>query len=134
MSYPISDMLIRLKNAQAVGKEQVSVPLSKVKFKIAQILKDNNFIDNVERKKKKMKKSEVEYFSMTLKYGEDKRPGISDFKLISKPSRHLYIRTKDIKSVHSGYGMGVISTSRGIMSSKEARKQNLGGEMLFEIW
>lgn len=134
MSYPISDMLIRIQNAQAVGKEQVSVPFSKIKFRIAQILKENGFIIDVEKKKKKLKKSEFDYLLISLKYGEDKLPGVDGLKIISRPSRHIYAGVKDIKPVHSGYGIAVISTSKGIMSSKEARKQGLGGEMLFEIW
>lgn len=134
VNYPISDMLIRLKNAQAVGKEQVSVPFSTMKLKIAEILKTGGFINDFEKRKKKAQKSEIDYLSVSLKYGEDKLPGISGFKIISRPSRHIYLGAKDIKSVHSGYGIAVISTSKGVMSSKDARKQNLGGEILFEIW
>jgi len=134
MSYPIADMLVRINNAQAVGKEQVSVPSSKIKYKIAQILKDAGFIGEIEKKKKKTKKSEVEYLSITLLYGEDKQPGMSGFKLISRPSRHMYSGVKDIKLVRSGYGIAVMSTSKGVMSSKDARKAGLGGEVLFEIW
>ncbi|MDP3697425.1 MAG: 30S ribosomal protein S8 [Candidatus Taylorbacteria bacterium] len=131
---PISNMLVQIKNAQAVGKEQVLFPFSNMNFKIAGILKDNGFVQDVERRKKKEKKSEQEYLSVTLKYDEDGQPAISGFKVISRPSRHLYTGVKDIKSVRSGYGIAVISTSKGVMSSKEARKQNLGGEMLFEVW
>lgn len=134
MSYPISDMLIRIKNAQAVGKEQVSVPLSNMKLKIAEILKAGGFIHDFEKRKKKMKKTEIDYLSISLKYGEDKLPGVGGFKIISRPSRHMYTNAKDIKPVHSGYGIAVISTSKGVMSSKEARKKNLGGEILFEVW
>lgn len=132
--YPISDMLIRIKNSQAVGKEQVSVPFSKMKLKIAEILKEGGFIQDFEKRKKKIKKSEFDYLFISLKYGDDKIPGLNGFKIISRPSRHLYIGTKDIKSVRSGYGLAVISTSKGVMSSKEAKKQGLGGEILFEVW
>src|SRR3989338_4556771 len=112
--YPISDMLVQKKNAQAVGKEQVLVPSSKIKLNIAQVLKDNGFVSKIEIKKKKMKKDEMEFISIDLKYDEnDKSPGISDFKIISKPSRHLYISAKEIKPVNSGYGIGVISTPKG---------------------
>ena len=127
-------MLVQIKNAQAVGKEQISVPFSNMKFKIAQILKENGFIIDLEKKKKKTKKSELDYLSISLKYDEDKHSGIDGFKIISKPSRHIYIGSKDIKPVRSGYGIAAISTSKGVMSSKEARKQNLGGEILFEVW
>src|SRR3989344_6647127 len=100
VNYPISDMLIRLKNAQAVGKEQVSVPFSGIKLKIAEILKSGGFIQDFEKRKKKVKKSEIDYLSISLKYGEDKLPRISGFKIISRPSRHMYLGAKDIKSVH----------------------------------
>ena len=134
MNYPISDMLIRITNAQAVGKEQVSVPFSKIKFRIAQILKENRFIQEVEKKSKKSRKIEVDYLLITLKYDETKTPALNDFKLISKPSRHLYAKAEDMKPVRSGYGIAVVSTSKGVMSSKEARKQGVGGEILFEVW
>jgi len=131
---PISDMLIQIKNAQAVGKEQVSIPFSKVKFSIAQILKEAGFIQDFEKRQKKNKKSEFDYLYITLKYSDDKHSGISGLKIISRPSRHMYVGSKDIKQVHSGHGIAVISTSKGVMSSKEARKQCLGGEILFEVW
>ena len=127
-------MLTIIKNGQAVDREQVSVPFSNIKFRIAQILKDNGFILDVEKRRKKSKKSEIDYLSITLKYDEDKKPVVGGFKLVSKPSRHMYTGVKDIKLVHSGYGIAVISTSKGVMSSKDARKQNLGGEILFEVW
>jgi len=134
MNYPISDMLIRISNAQAVGKEQISVPFSKMKFRIAQILKENSFVQEVEKKSKKGRKSEFDYLVISLKYDETKQPSLRGFKLISKPSRHLYAKAEDMKPVRSGYGIGVISTSKGVMSSKEARKQGVGGEILFEVW
>ena len=127
-------MLIQIKNAQAVGKEQILVPFSKIKFSIARILKEGGFVQDIEKKKKKGKKSELDYLEISLKYNEDKSPAISDFKIVSKPSRHLYIGAKDIKSIRSGYGIAIISTSRGVMSSKQAKKQNLGGEIMFEVW
>lgn len=132
--YPTSDMLIRIKNAQSVNKDSVIVPSSRVKMSIAQILKDNNFIDSFEKRKKKGKRGDIEYIWINLKYNEDKTPAISGFKIISKPSRHMYISAKGIKLVRSGYGISVLSTSKGIMSSKDARKNNLGGEILFEVW
>lgn len=134
MTSPISDMLITIKNAQAVGKEQVSVPFSTIKYKIAMVLKDAGFVSDVERKKKKnIKGTEHEFIDIVLKYA-DKFPGISGVQIVSKPSRHMYIKAEEIKPVRSGYGIAVISTSKGIMSSKEAKKNNLGGEIMFEIW
>ena len=113
--------------------EHVSVPLSKTKLKIAEILKDSGFLSNIEKKSKKGKKTEHEYLLLQLKYN-DSEGALSGVKFISKPSRKIYIKSKDIKSVRSGYGISIISTPKGIMSSKDARKQNLGGEILFEVW
>lgn len=133
MNNPISDMLIRIKNAQAVGKEHVSVPASKAKARIVEILKEGGFVQGFEKRKAKSVKTEHEYLFIALKYN-GREGAISDFKIVSKPSRHMYAGVKELKPVNSGYGMAVISTSKGIMSSKEARKQNLGGEILFEVW
>jgi len=110
------------------------VPFSNIKFRIAQILKEGGFIQDIEKKKKKAKKAELDYISLSLRYGEDKMPGISGFRIISRPSRHMYVGAKEVKPVRSGFGIAVISTSKGVMSSKEAKKQGLGGEMLFEVW
>ena len=139
---PIADMLIRIKNAQAVKGEQVVMPFSKVKFKIANILKEAGYISEVERKKKSSskggsasggKKAEHEYLQLTLKY-QDNQGALSGVKIISHPSRRMYIKAKEIKSVRSGYGMAIVSTSKGIMSSKEAKKLGLGGEIICEVW
>ncbi|MEK7076395.1 MAG: 30S ribosomal protein S8 [Patescibacteria group bacterium] len=129
----IADMLIRIKNAQAVKGEQVVMPFSKVKFKIASILKEAGYISEVERKNKKVKKSEHEYLQLTLKY-QDNQGVLSGVKIISRPSRRMYIKAEEIKSVRSGYGLAVISTSKGIMNSREARKLGLGGEIICEVW
>lgn len=131
--YPIADMLAQIMNAQAVNKESATLPFSKMKFDIANIMKAGGYLSGVERKKKKTKKSEQELLSVTLKYDEH-GPAISGVKLISRPSRRMYIKASQIRPVRSGYGIAVISTPKGVMSSKEARKQKLGGEILFEVW
>jgi small subunit ribosomal protein S8 len=130
---PITNMLVQIKNAQVVKKDHVLVPFSNFKFKIAQVLKESGFLKSVEKKKKKDVKSEHEYLSLELKY-ENNKGVITEFKIVSKPSRHMYTGVEDIKPIRSGYGIAVISTSKGVMSSKEARKQGLGGEILFEVW
>ncbi len=130
---PISDMLIRIKNAQMAKAEQVLMPFSRVKFQIAQILRDGGYISSIERRKRKGRKSELEYLELGLVY-HDSEGAIGRIKLLSKPSRHMYVRAQNIQRVRSGHGFSVISTSKGIMNSLQARKQNLGGEILFEIW
>lgn len=135
---PISNMLIQIKNAQAVRHEQVVLPFSKMRFQVAEILKNEGYIANVERKNKparlgKGEKSEHEYLYLTLKY-QDNQSALSGIKIISRPSRRMYIKANEIKPIRSGYGLAIISTPQGVMDSKEARKKNLGGEILCEIW
>jgi small subunit ribosomal protein S8 len=131
---PITDMLNRIKNAQAVGHERVSVPFSNVKLQIAQLLSAAGYVGEVERRTRKAKKSEVAYLDIALKYTEASEGAIAGMRVISRPSRHIYIKASQIRPVRSGYGTAVVSTSKGIMTSQDARKGGLGGEVLFEIW
>lgn len=126
---PIADMLTSIRNAQAVLKETVVVPYSEIKFEIAKILKKENFIEKIEKKGRKTRKS----IEIKLKY-DDKKPAISNLKRISKPGQRIYTAAGKIRKVRDGYGMAIISTSKGLMTNKEARKQNLGGEIMCEIW
>jgi len=130
---PIADMMTRISNAQAVHNERVLIPFSKMKQRIAQVLSEAGYVAETEKKTKKAKKAEVDWLEIVLKY-EDGQGAISGIRIVSKPSRHLYERAKDIKQVRSGFGVAVMSTPKGIMTSKEARKENVGGEVLFEIW
>ena len=136
---PISDMLISIKNAQAVGHPTVSVPFSSLKYEIAKILGKEGFIKKVEKKGRGVKK----FLEITLKYdgkvpvaseARQGRPAISDLKRISKPGQRIYLPYKKIKKVKEGLGIAIISTSKGLMTNKEARKRKMGGEVLCEIW
>jgi len=129
----IANMLVQLKNAQAAGLSNVTVPFSRMKFEIAKVLEKRGFIEEVEEKKKKMRKAEVPCLSLKLKY-EDGVGAINGIKLVSKQSRRVYVQKADLKPVRSGYGILVVSTSKGLMTGDEARKAGLGGEALFEIW
>lgn len=142
---PIADMLTRITNAQAVRHERVSVPFSNVKFTIAKLLESKGYLSGVERKKRpgragKTVKAEVEYLDLALKYlPADKAGGvtlgaISGIRLLSRPSRHLYIKASQIKPIRSGYGTLVVSTPKGILAGADARKEKVGGELMFEIW
>lgn len=142
MTDPISDLLIRVKNAQAVFHDQALIPFSKMKFAIANVLKADGYLAEVERKKKTSakngsvsggKKTEHEYLLLTLKYN-DGEGAIQNIKIISKPSRRMYIKAEAIRPVRSGYGLAIISTSQGIMNSRDAKKQKLGGELICEVW
>jgi small subunit ribosomal protein S8 len=133
---PISDMLTAIKNAIAVKKETVDIPFSKIKFEIAKILEKEGFIERVEKKKKKTKKGRMKpkpFLEIHLKY-EEKRGAISGIKIISKPGQRIYSPYKKIKKAKGGYGIAIISTSKGLMTDKEARKQKVGGEVICEVW
>lgn len=132
MTDPISDMLTRIRNAQAVGHSTVDIPFSKIKFSLAGILAKEGFIKNAEKKGRGIKR-EIE---IELIY-EDKKnaiPKIGELKRISKPGKREYIKAKDIRPVLGGRGISIVSTSKGLMAGKEARKKGLGGEILCEIW
>lgn len=129
----VVNMLIKIKNAQEAHHERVAIPFSKMKFSVAQLLNKTGFVGEIEKKKKKMKKSEQNFIEIKLLGGKGDHH-IDGMKFISKPSRRYYVGYKDLKSVKSGYGMAVVSTSKGLMSDTEARKAKLGGELLFEIW
>ena len=129
MTDPITDILNRIRNAQAVLHSKVEMPFSNLKYEIVKILEKNKLVEKVEKKGKKTKK----IIEITLKYKE-KTPVISGLKRISKPGQRIYKNTKEIRRVKGGYGIAIISTSRGLMTNKEARKQKIGGEVLCEIW
>ncbi len=130
MTDPVTDMLNRIRNAQAVLKETVDIPISNLRYEIAKILEKGGFVAEVEKKGKKTKK----VIEITLKYNE-KVPVISGLKRISKPGKRIYKKAKELKPVKGGYGIAIISTSKGgLMTDKEARKQKLGGEVICEIW
>lgn len=127
---PITDILNRIRNAQSVNKETVTVPFSNLKYEIAKILEKEDFIEKVEKKGRKIKK----IIEITLKYDKNKKPVISGLKRISKPGQRIYKSFKEIKPIKGGYGIAIISTSKGLMIDKEARKQKLGGEVICEVW
>lgn len=129
MTDPITDMLNRIRNAQAVNHLTVDIPFSNLKNEIAKILEKENFIEKIEKKNKKTKK----VIEIALKY-TDKTPAISGLRRVSKPGQRIYVSAKKIKKVKGGYGFAIISTPKGLMTDKEARKQKTGGEILCEIW
>ena len=125
----IGDMIIRLKNAGAVGKKQVEMPYSKLRHAIADKLVAAGYIEKAEQQGKKVQKSLV----ITLKY-ENGRHRIDGVKRISKPGRRLYTKVADIHRVKFGKGHMLLSTPAGILTNEEAKAQNVGGEQLFIIW
>ena len=127
---PIADMLTRVRNANQMRYNEVVVPSSKMKIEITKILKSEGFIADY-----RVEKGEVQdNIIITLKYGKNKERVISGLKRISKPGLRVYAKAEEIPTVLNGLGISIVSTSKGVMTGKEARKENLGGEVLAYIW
>ena len=126
---PIADMLTRIRNANQMRYNEVEVPASKIKNEIARILKEEGFISNYKVKKNNIQDNIVHY----LKYSGKERV-ITGLKRISKPGLRVYAKAEEIPTVLSGLGIAIISTSKGLMTDKDARKASLGGEVLAYIW
>lgn len=126
---PIADMLTRIRNANAMRYKEVEIPSSKVKVEIAKILKNEGFINDY-----KIKKNNVQdVIVLNLKYNNKERV-ITGLKRISKPGLRVYTKSNEIPRVLNGLGIAIISTSQGIMTGKDAKAANLGGEVLAYIW
>ena len=130
MADSISDMLIRLKNANRAGKPSVLVPFSNFKFAIAELLAREGFVEGVVKKGRKARK----FIEVALRYDNGAVPHITDVKRISKPSRRIYYQAQDIYAPRRGYGRLILSTPKGVLTDKEARRNQVGGEALFSIW
>jgi small subunit ribosomal protein S8 len=130
ISDPIADMLTRIRNAAKARFNSVDVPGSKLKIEIAKILKEEGFIRNY----KFLKDGKQGILRIYLKYGPGQSKIIYGLERISKPSRRVYVRCKDIKPVYNGMGVAILSTSKGIMTDKTARREKLGGEVLCNLW
>ena len=131
MSDPIADMLTRIRNANTAKHDTVDVPSSKMKLAIAQILLDEGYI----KKFDVIEDGNFKTIHITLKYGEDKNDKIiSGIKRISKPGLRVYAGKDEIPSVLGGLGIAILSTNKGILTDKEARKAQVGGEVLAFVW
>ena len=127
---PIADLLTRMRNANQMRYNEVVIPSSKIKLEITKILKDEGYIEDYKVEKKEVQDNII----VTLKYGKNKERVISGLKRISKPGLRVYAKAEEIPTVLNGLGISIVSTSKGIMTGKEAKKQNLGGEVLAYIW
>ncbi|MDD5382183.1 MAG: 30S ribosomal protein S8 [Candidatus Margulisbacteria bacterium] len=130
MADPISDMLSRIKNAQGIRAEMVDIPHSRIKEEIVKILAAEGFIGKFEI----LKRMEKKFLRVALKYRENKRGLIAGLKRVSKPGRRVYSDFRSLFKVQAGFGLAVVSTSRGIMTDEEARAKKLGGEVMLKIW
>ena len=126
---PIADMLTRIRNANAMRYTEVEVPASKIKVEIAKILKDEGFINDYKVKKNNIQNIIV----LNLKYNNKERV-ITGLKRISKPGLRVYAKAEEMPRVLNGLGIAIVSTSKGLMVDRNARKENLGGEVLAYIW
>ena len=126
----IADTLTRIRNANSMRYTEVKVPASKLKLELARILKEEGFIKDY----KVLEETAQGTILLTLKYGEKKERVITGLKRISKPGLRVYAKADEIPKVLNGLGIAIISTSKGIMTDKEARNQGLGGEVLAYIW
>ena len=127
---PIADMLTRIRNANAMRYKEVKMPVSKVKTEIAKILKNEGFIEDYKVNEEKPQGTLV----LTLKYVNKKERVITGLKRISTPGLRVYAKNDEIPKVLNGLGIAIISTSKGIMTDKEARKNSLGGEVMAYVW
>jgi small subunit ribosomal protein S8 len=130
MSDPIADLLTRIRNASRAEHEKVDIPASKLKVRIAELLKEEGFIKNhrlIEDDKQGM-------LRVYLKYGAGNEKMIAGLVRVSRPGRRVYVGKDEIPSILGGMGVAILSTSRGVMTDRESRKQQVGGEVLAYVW
>lgn len=128
---PIGDMLTRIRNASSARHEKVLVPASRLKLRIAEVLKAEGFIKDFVLHQDEAKQGAI---TILLKYTPDREPAINDIKRVSKPGLRRYVATGSIPRVLNGMGIAILSTSKGLMVDREARKQKVGGELICTVW
>lgn len=133
---PISNMLTSIRNAVAKNKERIDVPFSNIKASVARLLKEEGFVSNIKVIDPKADKSidRRGIIRITLKYSQDKRPAITGIKRVSRPGLRIYRPHDDIPRVRAAFGVSILSTSKGLMTDSEAKKQKIGGEVLCQVW
>lgn len=128
---PVADMLTRIRNAQAIAEPSVDVPSSKFKRALAELLVREGYLKSVEASVNAKGQSVIR---IGLKYGPKRKPLINSIKRVSKPGRRAYAKAKGVPVIRGGLGMAIVSTSRGLMVDRDARRQNVGGEVVCEVW
>ena len=129
---PIADMLTRIRNANMVSLTEVDMPSSKLKVELAKLLKSEGYVEDYAVTEKEG--SVFKTLKITLKYDEKSKPVISNLKRVSRPGLRNYCKAKDIPQVLGGMGIAIISTSKGLLTDRKARKENVGGEILCYVW
>ncbi len=127
---PIADMLTRIRNANMVTLPEVSMPSSKLKVALAKLLKEEGYIVDY----KETSEGVFKTLTITLKYDEHNKPVITNLRRVSRPGLRTYHKAKNLEQVFGGMGISVISTSKGLLTDRKARKENLGGEVLCQVW
>ncbi|MCS6911894.1 MAG: 30S ribosomal protein S8 [Myxococcales bacterium] len=130
MTDPIADMLTRIRNAIMARKAQIEVPASGLKERIAEILHEEGYLDGVQR----TEEGGRAMLTLTLRYGSDNQSAIQSLRRVSRPGQRRYVSCADIPRVRSGLGIAILSTSRGVLTDRQARKLGVGGELLCEVW
>ncbi len=130
MSDPVADMLTRVRNAQQAGHRRVDMPISKLKIEIARILAENKFVHDF----KVLDDGHHGVLRLYLKYTEEDRPVIRSLERVSKPGRRRYVDADSLPRVRSGMGIAILSTSRGVMTDREARTERVGGEYVARVY
>jgi len=130
MTDPIGDMLTRIRNGIMARKEQVDVPASNLKERVAEILRDEGFIQSVARSSDET----APVLTLGLRYANDNQSAIQAIRRVSRPGQRIYVRHDTIPKIRSGLGMAILSTSRGVLTDRQARKMGVGGELLCEVW
>jgi small subunit ribosomal protein S8 len=130
MNDPIADMLTRIRNAAMIGRREVLMPASKAKFSLAEILKREGYILNIEKKEDGIQKEMI----LELRFDEGNQPVIRGIERVSSPGQRIYAKKDKLPWVLGGFGVAVISTSNGLMTDREARKKKVGGEVICKIW
>ena len=127
---PVADLLTRIRNAQLAGHADLVMPGSKLKLAVAKLLADNGYVDSVQW----IEEAPQGRLRVTLRYDGNNKPMIRSIKRVSKPSRRVYVGVGEIPSVLNGLGIAILSTSRGVLTDKEARAANVGGELLCTVY
>ncbi len=130
MTDPISDLLIRIKNAAQTGKKHASVSYSKIMLNLLEVLEKEGFVEKISQKGKKPGDRSIEF---EISY-DGSKPKVKGTERVSKFSRRVYLKNKDIAAVRKGFGRVILTTPKGVMADREAIKENIGGEALFRIW
>jgi len=130
MTDPVADMLTRIRNAKMVGKRTVLFPHSNLLWSISELLEQEGYISNLEKRGRKVGKN----IEVQIVYSDKGKARINGLRRISRPGKRVYEKSTDLRSVKNGMGFSVVSTSKGMKTGPEARKEGLGGEVMFNIW